>query len=202
MKPTDVARRVLELRITGLDERDLRRWRRYLGTTSAFVGLARSPAKGLLTAAIVLASGAWAAHRSVPGMEVEQTGVVVRGRHVLLVQDVSGSMSQHEAVVRDRLAALRDGGAYSEVGCQLGGEEFIDFVTCVEAQIGRDEVDGIYVFGDFEWDYTPDGLRRVSKAVGRRGTRMYLETVRFEPHAELASLAESSGGGVIRTPQR
>ena len=79
--------------------------------------------------------------------------------------------------------------------------EFPDFVDCVERQARRDDVDGIYVFADFHWSWTPEGLRRATQALEPTGWRLYLETIDLDPSPELVRLVEASGGAVIRTPK-
>jgi hypothetical protein len=201
-----VPQRRLELRITGLREDDLRRWRRrHAGVGATVLPILFGSARRLIATSAVVVTSVWAVRTAVPHVEVAQSGEMVRGRRVLLVQDLSGSMDQYQAVVAARLATLRDAGMYSAVGCTLGNDEFGDLMACAET-IGRDvDVDGVYIFADFDagdWTYTPDGLRRVAQELESRGVRVYLETVRDDPHPVLRTLAENSGGTVIRAPTK
>jgi hypothetical protein len=184
-----VARRRLILHISGLREKDLRRQR----SNSHWV------ARGLLFKLLLIGVLAWGVSRLVPEPSLAGDEQIVHGGRVLLIQDTSGSMTQYEGIVKDRLAALRAAGMYSEVACRLSNTEFPDFVDCVERLARREDADGVYVFADFDWDWTEDGLRRVKQAVESTGMRVYLETVSLEPNPKLMRVAEQSGGGVIHT---
>jgi hypothetical protein len=141
----------------------------------------------------------WLAPEVVPEAGVEVGGQVVRGAGMRLIQDKSGSMQQQESQVQERLAALRSGGIYSKVVCELSDNEFPDFVACGEGLAREESNEGLYVFGDFVWQFSDDGLKRVRKSLEGRGVRVYLETIGKEPPDALRRLAEQSGGGVIRT---
>lgn len=103
-------------------------------------------------------------------------------------------------MVDQRLAAHLAAGMFSGVACELGNNEFPEFVNCVEREARREDTDGLYVFADFEWSFTPDGLRRVGDAFESSGLRLYVETIGSDP-PELRELAERSGGAIIRTPK-
>ena len=96
---------------------------------------------------------------------------------------------------------LREAGIFSGMACrELLGEEFKDFVNCLDAIAGRTDIDGLYVFADFVWeDYTPERMGEVRRIVRDTGVRLYLETVESEPPDDLAALAYDSRGGVIHT---
>jgi hypothetical protein len=176
--------RLLDVRITGWDQDEMRRWKSR-----------RSP---LLIFAIFFVF-IWLAPSLIPASDVERGGVTIRGNRVLLIQDDSGSMKKQQAIVDQRLAELREAHKYSEIACQLGDDEFPEFVGCVERLAKEQDIDGIYVFADFNWTWSEDGLRRVVEALGRTGIHVYLETIGPDPAPELMQLAKQSDGGLIRT---
>lgn len=185
-------RRRLDLHISGLNEDDLRRWPSHTP---------HNPGRALLVKLILFTVLCWVAPKLVPESSVEQGGKIVRGNRILLIQDTSGSMKGYQATVDQRLATLRAAGMYSDVACRLLDNEFPDFVDCVEGQARREDIDGLYVFADFRWGWTPEGLRRVTQALEPTGWRLYLETIGIDPAPELMRLVEPSGGAMIRTPK-
>jgi hypothetical protein len=190
-----MAPRILDLRIFGVTNRDLHRWRR-LPPAKIAPGIVLILAIPLLTALI-----------QDPSIEVG--GRQVAGGRILLVQDKSGSMTEQQATVDRRLGALRAAGIFSGVACELSNNEFPDFSACVQKLSHRTDIDGLYVFADFFWDWNGsgytcfpqpgDGTRRIVETLERTGWRVYLETIGCALPRDLAELAESSGGGVIHT---
>jgi hypothetical protein len=180
----------LIVHISGLGEKDLRR--RSFGSQRA--------ARALLIKLFFIGVVVWGISRLVSEPSLAGDEQIVHGGRILLIQDTSGSMTEYEGVVEKRMEALRAAGMYSEVACQLSNTEFPDFVDCVEQLAREEDIDGLYVFADFDWSWTDDGLRRVEQAVEPTGMRLYLETISLEPNPELVKLAERSGGGVIHTP--
>jgi hypothetical protein len=187
-----------DFRISGADERALRRWLRGHRLGPAWVR--RDPARWLK--ALAVAALLWVAPTLALSPTLEIGGRTVSGRRVLLIQDDSGSMGAYQALVDRRLTALRAAGSYSELACpKLSNDEFGDFVTCVLQQAGRQDVDGLYVFADFLWGFTPEGLRAVSRALEGTSIRLYLDTIGAEPPPQLLRLVDASGGAMIHTPK-
>lgn len=188
-----MARLRLDLRISGASKRNLRKWRRLTR---------RGTGPGILIVAIPF----MIATIHEPSIEVGDRQVA--GRRIQLIQDKSGSMTAQQAMVDQRLDALRAAGMFSEVACELSNNEFPDFVACVEKLAHRNDIDGLYVFADFEWEWNGsytcspqpgDGTRRVVDTLQRTGWRLYFETIKCGLPRDLAELAENSGGGVIHT---
>lgn len=185
-------RRTLDLHISGLNADDLRRWRSHTPY---------NPGPALLVKLILFAGLLWLAPKLVPEPSVEQGGQIVWGNRVLFIQDKSGSMTPYQTTVDQRLATNQAAGMFTGIACELGNNEFPEFVNCVEREARREDADGLYVFADFRWGFTPDGLRRVIAAFESSGLRLYLETIGIDPVPELRELAERSGGAIIRTPK-
>jgi hypothetical protein len=185
----------LDVRISGVEEDDLRRWHPKTGSGSPSGG-------GLLVTVIPIICLLWIASALVAEPpEIEQGGQVIRGAHVLLIQDGSSSMDSYQAVVAQRLAALSAASAYSGFGCLTSDAEFVDFADCVVREARGADVDAFYVFADFRWAGVDDaGVARVREALDGAGIRLYLETISADPDPRLAALAASSGGAVIHTP--
>ena len=183
-----------DFRASRLTQDDLRRFKRR-GP--------HHPVRTSLKAVLLLAGAMLIAPALLPDDSAEQVGSIVIGGKILLIQDKSGSMRQHQQTVDRRVAALRAAGTYSEVACELSDSEFADFADCIGKLKSEKGIDGLYVFGDFVWDWEADGLRRVTEAIGAAGWRLYLETVsrQSDPHADLATLANLSGGAIFRPSQ-
>ena len=136
--------------------------------------------------------------------------------HTLFLRDVSGSMDSYDATVRRRLTALGSAGMLSgdhqDIGS--GGDEFPDFSNQVGQYAPRKDIDTLYVFADFNWDWDGSGRGKndcVNSDAGvgptldlLRSTKwlIYFETVNCDPPPALAQLAEESGGGVIRASSK
>jgi hypothetical protein len=147
--------------------------------------------------------------------EIAQEHAFNRG-HTLFLRDVSGSMDSYDAAVKQRLAALGSAGMLSEdhqdIG--MGGNEFPDFREQVGQFAPRKDIDTLYVFADFNWDWDGSGRGKnycIDSDAGTEPTvnllrstrwRIYFETVNCDPPPALAQLAEESGGSVIRTPSK
>jgi hypothetical protein len=189
-----MTRERVEVRISGVSEARWRRWQRRAGKGSAGIPW--------FTWVVVLALFVWLVPESVPEATVDVGGKTILGRGMRLIQDKSGSMGAQESLVQERLAALRAAGMYSEVACELSNTEFPDFVACVERLASEESEAGVYVFGDFQWQFSDAGLERVRRSLEGRGIRVYLETIGNEPPDALVRLAERSGGEMIRTKPR
>ena len=180
-----------EVRISA-DDRYLRRWAQQASPRY-------SPA--LLLKLVGIAGVLWLTPTLAPAPTLDLAGIEVTGRQVLLIQDGSGSMGTHQSVVDRRLAALRAAGAHSDLACpKLSNNEFQDFVACVTAQARRTELDALYVFADFQWQFNAAGLSAVRRALEPTNVSLYLETIGATPPADLVRLAEISGGAIIHTP--
>jgi hypothetical protein len=182
-----------DVRISGVDDRQLRRWQQQ----------AAAPYSPALVLKVICVAGVfWLAPTLASVPMIDLGGLEVGGRQVLLIQDGSGSMNAYQAVVDRRVAALRAAGAYTDLACpRLSNTEFQDFVACVTARAPSEGLDGLYVFADFEWDFTAEGLSAVRRALERTNVRLYLDTIGAAPPADLRRLVETSGGAVIRTPK-
>jgi len=197
-----MAPRLLDVRIFGVKDEDLRRWRRQ---TRAGI------APGILLIGVILAIPVLTALIRDAGVDpgIEVASRQVTGSRILLVQDKSGSITAQQATVDRRLAALRAAGIVSDVACQLSDSEFPDFSACVSRLSSRTDVDGLYVFADFYWDWNGEGYtcsphvsaetRRIAESLEGTGWRVYFETIQCALPQDLAELAQSSGGGVIKT---
>jgi hypothetical protein len=103
-------------------------------------------------------------------------------------------------------------GDHQDIGA--GGNEFPDFKELVGQLAPRKDIDTLYVFADFNWDWDGTGRGKDSCVNSDAGTeltvkllrstnwRIYFETVNCDPPPALARLAEESGGSVIRTPSK
>src|SRR5262249_15226303 len=141
---------------------------------------------------------------------IAQEHAVNRG-HTLFLRDISGSMNSYNATVGRRLTALGDAGMLSgdhqDIGS--GGNEFPDFLERVGMYAPRKDIDTLYVFTDFNWDWDGSGHGKdycVNSDAGTKATvdllrsttwRIYFETVNCDPPPALARLAEESGGGIV-----
>jgi hypothetical protein len=189
-----VARRRLNLHISGLTNRNLRRWR-------------RTRQKAITP--LLLIAGIPVVIALTREQSIELADHTISGQRILLVQDKSGSMNELQATVAQRLSALRNAGIATEVACELSDLEFGDFTACVERLARRNDVDGLYVLADYNWDWNGtgyscspqpgDGTRRLTNILRGTGWRLYLETINCHLPQDLANLADESGGGIIHT---
>jgi hypothetical protein len=178
---------LLHLRISGINEEQLRRWQ--IRSPEA---LAWGAGAKLIVLVLVLSY--------LPNLMQESSvpvrGQVVTGSTVLLIWDTSGSLDGQTDTIRERLASLRAAGIYSEVACRLSNSEFPDFVQCLDRVVREAKADGVYVLSDFSWIYDEARLIRMRQLFAGRPLRMYLETIGRAPHPELLRLAEESRGGL------
>jgi hypothetical protein len=186
---------LLHLRISGFDEERLRQWRIRSSEASAWGAVAK------LTVLGVVLSYLPNLMQQSQESSVQVAGQVVTGNTVVLVLDRSGSMNQRMDIVQERLALLRAGGIDSEVACELGNNEFPDFIQCLDRLVSGANADGVYVLSDFNWSYDGDRLNRARRVFATQRLRLYLETIGVAPHSELLRLAEDSGGGATRPGQ-
>ncbi len=133
--------------------------------------------------------------------------------HTLFLRDISGSMGSYRNTVERRLGVLGSSGMlagdHPDIGS--GGEEFPDFLVQLHNYARRKDIDTLYVFADFNWDWDGTGRGKNECVDWDEGTeasvdllestnwRIYFETVNCDPPPALARLARKSGGGVIRT---
>jgi hypothetical protein len=124
-------------------------------------------------------------------------------------------MGRYNDIVKGRLPALASGGMLSgdQQGIGKDGNEFRDFFERIKRYAPRDDIDTLYVFADFYWDWDGTGRGWESCLSSDSGTesavdqlrstqwRVYFETVKCDPPPALIHLAEASGGGIIRTFQ-
>ena len=147
--------------------------------------------------------------------EMTQGHAFNRG-HTLFLEDISGSMNSYDTTVMRRLTALESAGMLSgdhqHIGA--GGNELPDFLEQVRQYAPRKDIDTLYVFADFNWDWDGSGRGKNDCVNSDAGSgppvdllrptkwRIYFETVNCDPPPALAQLAEESGGGIIRTSSK
>lgn len=141
-----------------------------------------------------------------PGAVVN--GVTVQGSHILVVEDISGSMGSSQGELARQKA--RFGGTLFEgsltingFGAGSGGDGSNLLHVLQGALPARRGVDTVYVFSDFQpgtasWDCNDlEGLAQFRELIRRAGVRLYLSTVNMLPSAGLLAIARESGGGLV-----
>ncbi len=155
----------------------------------------------VLCGALVIAAGIGAPNAVV-------NGVTITGSHILVVEDVSGSMaSSQEELARQKArfgSALFEGGPKMDGFGVMSTGENSNLLHVLQRELpARRGVDTVYVFSDFQpgtasWDCNDlAGLAQLRQLIRSAGVRLYLSTVNMLPSRGLLSIARESDGGLV-----
>lgn len=159
----------------------------------------------LAVAAAVVAVLAIAHSRGAFDPTAVVNGIDVRGRHVLVLLDDSGSMPRPPVAAEAQIRALAAAGISVDLQDTIRGSAlsyvsqwslFPQFFKHIDA---NPSLDTLYVVSDFE-DYTDNQDRAVAAfidVVRSRRLRVYWATVNNDPPPLYHQIARDSGGGVI-----
>ena len=122
-------------------------------------------------------------------------GKEFRADRVVVLRDVSPSMSNLQGRLQSRLAELRAAGVAIDLVADAGGASVDDAVTTLRRVLpDLPLVDTVYFFSDFQDRSDADGYNQLRELLGSRGLRFYIATVNLEPAQEWVELARQSGG--------
>jgi hypothetical protein len=194
-----------EFRITGVDERSLRRpqsrraWTSIAAPVIVAVWIAGSPSAPSVSDA-----------RGNAGSDASNDpGAVVRGDRVLILADDSGSMAGEPTRIRDeQVASLRRAHDVLSDTVLTGGWAIsvtnpgYSFLQPLEAALARyPDAQAVYFISDFDVDDDSgndvQGRARLQALLRDRRLRLYLATVNKPVPATYAQLALESGGLVL-----
>ncbi len=191
----------VHFRVDGLTEENVRRWRKRTRPTAI------SATVLLWTAASAIVI--YAVGSLTPGALID--GKEIRGRSVLVMQDISGSMRGTEQTLGTHIAGLKASGMLMKgrnvhgFGVSTTGDRNNLLKQLEEGLRADPNVDAVYVFSDFHYYDKPidgsnaAGYERLRQLLRGHGVQLYLGVVRRQPPKELIEIAKESGGDVIES---
>jgi hypothetical protein len=198
----------LTFHVAQADRRDFTRHlpsQRARGLVHRAVAAAFSSPVAFVASSLLLVGAVSALQQTTPPADV------IRGRDVLVFQDISGSMANTERRMLDELEPLKSYGV--DIHQAIGVEGFgvkhdgtENFLHVLERAIDGSKADAVYLFSDFdpftpEWDFDDDaGFERLRQILSEHHLRLYLRSVRKQPALRLLSIAHESGGDFIGGP--
>jgi len=136
-------------------------------------------------------------------------GTAVRGNHVLMLRDISGSMGGTDRTVDTQIGTLEAAGISLTDRADIPGFSisFTDTYSLLPALLAginaNPAVDTIYILSDFSagdhHENEPEAVQHLARVLRERHIRLYSASVRDRPIAIYYDLARHSGGGVIRS---
>jgi len=199
-----------EFRANGVDEQNVRRWRRADRASSW-------PAIVVLAVGVIVFRDV-SSPQAIPEGAIagpEDAGRFVRGDRILILFDNSGSVTGDANKMRSRaeqIASLRQqhpiAGERTTNGFAIqGAGSSWDMVGPLEEEVARlGGIDTVYFISDFDGtdanDDTGGGYSTLIRLLQTNRIRLYLSTVRNPPPLRDAQIAADSGGGVVSIPVR
>jgi len=175
---------------------------------SRSVGLPLGGAGGSLPLPALLLCGALVIAAGMGGSTILVNGVPIQGSHILVVEDVSGSMGSSQVELARQKAQF--GSSLFEGESQVWGFGVVssgddsNLLHVLQHDLpAKRGVDTVYVFSDFEpIDYGIDcndlaGLDQFRQLIRSAPVRLYLSTVNMLPSSGLLAIAKESGGGLL-----
>ncbi len=187
----------LDIRVSGLTSRRVERVRRMMGPPGS-----RQPRHSgwspIVVVPVVLL--VVTALSGPPSVVIDGTDFRIEANQVLLLLDMSGSMSAFTDATDEALAAIRSAGIWDGDAVRIGGSASRILETIRDSLAVRPGADAVWIISDFNdsTDLVVDGdstrYRELVRLLLDRQVRLYLSTVNTTPTSDQLRAVQETGG--------